>query len=136
MEDLYARNRGGKAVFNLPESARVLPACPVPGDDALVCAVNTEGRLLVFPVADLPQMERGRGNLVFGVPGKKARSGEELMVAAMVVAAGGKLVVCSGDRRMTLAQKDLADYRGERGQRGAMLPRGWRKVERLEVEAG
>ena len=88
LEDLYARNRGGKSVFNLPESARVLPASPVGADDALVCAVNSEGRLLAFPVADLPQMERGRGNLIFGVPGRKARSGEELMVAAVVAGRG------------------------------------------------
>ncbi|MFO1377712.1 MAG: DNA topoisomerase IV subunit A [Steroidobacteraceae bacterium] len=136
LEDLQARNRGGKSVFNLPEAARVLPASPVPADDALVCAVNSEGRLLVFPVADLPQMERGRGNLIFGVPGKKARSGEELMVAAAVVGAAQKLIVCSGERRMTLAVRDLGEYRGERGQRGGLLPRGWRKVDRLEVEAG
>jgi topoisomerase-4 subunit A len=112
LEDLYARNRGGKSVFNLPESARVLPASPVTGNEALVCAVNSEGRLLVFPAGDLPQMERGRGNLIFGVPGRKAKSGEEL----------------------TLLTRELADYRGERGQRGALLPRGWRKVDRLEVE--
>ena len=35
---------------------------------------------------------------------------------------------------MTLSWKDLAEYRGERGQRGAVLPRGWRKVDRLSVE--
>ena len=133
LEDLCARNRGGKSVFNLPETARVLPASPVVGDDALVCAVNSEGRLLAFPVADLPRMERGRGNLIFGVPGRKARSGEELMVAAIVVGASQKLVVCGGERRMTLVPRELADYRGERGQRGALLPRGWRKVDRLEV---
>jgi topoisomerase-4 subunit A len=134
LEDLFARNRGGKAVFNLPENARVLPASPVAADDALVCAVNSEGRLLAFPVVDLPQMERGRGNLIFGVPGRRAKSGEELMIAAVVVAPAQKLIVTSGERRMTLAARDLADYRGERGQRGALLPRGWRKVDRLEVE--
>ncbi len=133
LEDLYARNRGGKSVFNLPETARVLPASAVAGDDALVCAVNSEGRLLAFPAADLPQMERGRGNLIFGVPGRKAKCGEELMIAAVVVGASQKLIVCGGERRMTLALRELADYRGERGQRGALLPRGWRKVDRLEV---
>ncbi len=135
LENLYARNRAGKAVFNLPAGAQVLPAAALPAaSEALVCAVNTEGRLLAFPVADLPEMEKGRGNLVFGVPGRKAKSREELMTAVAVVGEGGKLIVTSGERRMTLAWKDLADYRGERGQRGALLPRGWRKVDRLEVE--
>jgi topoisomerase-4 subunit A len=34
---------------------------------------------------------------------------------------------------MTLAWSDLKDYRGERAQRGAVLPRGWRGVTRLEL---
>jgi topoisomerase-4 subunit A len=136
LESLYARNRAGKAVFNLPENARMLPSCPVPeGAGAVVCAINSEGRLLAFPAADLPEMEKGRGNLIFGIPGKKARAREELMLAVAVVAEGGKLAVLCGDRRMTLSWKDLDAYRGERGQRGAMLPRGWRKVDRLETEA-
>ena len=135
LEALYSRNKAGKAVFNLPENARVLAAAPVPADaGALVVSVNSEGRLLAFPAGDLPDMDKGRGNLIFGVPGKKSRAGEELMVAATVVAPEQSVVVWCGDRKMTLAWKDLSDYRGERSQRGALLPRGWRKVDRLSVE--
>ena len=135
LEALFARNRAGKAVFNLPEAAQVLPACPLPAEGAaLVCAASSEGRLLVFPAADVPEMDKGRGNLLFGIPGKKARSREELMAAVAVVPEGGKLAVWCGERRMTLSAKDLEAYRGERGQRGALLPRGWRKVERMETE--
>ena len=135
LESLLARNRAGKAVFNLPAHARMLPASPVPaGAGALACAVNSEGRLLAFPVAELPEMEKGRGNLLFGIPGKKARARDELMIAVAVVAEGGKLAVHCGDRKMTLSWKDLEHYVGERGQRGAVLPRGWRKVDRLEAE--
>jgi topoisomerase-4 subunit A len=136
LESLYARNRAGKAVFNLPESAKVLPAVAVPKDgDALVCAVNSDGRLLAFPQGELPEMEKGRGNLLFGIPGKKARARQELMVAVAVVGEGGKLLVFCGERKMTLSGKDLDAYRGQRGQRGALLPRGWRKVDRIETEA-
>jgi topoisomerase-4 subunit A len=136
LESLYARNRAGKAVFNLPESAKVLPAVAMPKDgDALVCAVNSDGRLLAFPQGELPEMEKGRGNLLFGIPGKKARARQELMVAVAVVGEGGKLLVFCGERKMTLSGKDLDAYRGQRGQRGALLPRGWRKVDRIETEA-
>jgi topoisomerase-4 subunit A len=135
LEALYSRNKAGKAVFNLPENAKVLAAAPVPADvGALVVSVNSEGRLLAFPATDLPEMDKGRGNLIFGVPGKKSRAGQELMVAAIVIAPEQGVVVWCGDRKMTLAWKDLPDYRGERSQRGALLPRGWRKVDRLSVE--
>ncbi|MGA0099454.1 MAG: DNA topoisomerase IV subunit A, partial [Steroidobacteraceae bacterium] len=135
LESLQGRNRAGKAIFNLPQGAEPLGASPVPGDDALVCAVSSEGRLLAFPIGELPEMDKGRGDLIFGIPGRKARSREELMVDVAVVPPGGRLLVHCGERRMTLAGKELGAYLGARGQRGALLPRGWRKVDRLEIEA-
>jgi len=135
LESLTGRNRAGKLVFRLPENAKVLPAAPVAEvGGALVASVNNDGRMLAFPVTELPEMEKGRGNLIFGVPGKKARSGEELMVGAVVVAPGQSVAVHCGERKMMLSWKDLQHYLGSRGQRGAVLPRGWRKVDRLNVE--
>jgi topoisomerase-4 subunit A len=135
LESLTGRNRAGKLVFKLPENAKVLPAAPVPPvEGVLVVAVNSDGRMLAFPVSDLPEMEKGRGNLIFGIPGKKSRTGEELMVAATVIAPEQSLAVHCGDRKMTLSLKELQHYAGSRGQRGSVLPRGWRKVDRLSVE--
>jgi topoisomerase-4 subunit A len=135
LSQLHSRNRAGKAIFNLTDGAQVLPMVPVPAADALVAAVNTEGRLLVFPVSELPEMPRGKGNKLFGIPTKKAEAREELLVAVAVVPAGGKLMVWCGDRPMTLSARDLDDYRGERAQRGAMLSRNYRKVDRIEALA-
>ena len=135
LEALIGRNRAGKTVFRLPENAKVLPASPVPAAaEALVAAVNSDGRLLAFPVADLPEMEKGRGNLIFGIPGKKSRTGEELMVAAIVIAPDQSLVVHCDERKMTLSWKELQEHVGARGQRGAVLSRNYRKVTRLSVE--
>jgi topoisomerase-4 subunit A len=131
--ELASRNRGGKAVVNVSEGALVLPPVPVPGEGALVAAVQGEGRLLVFPASEVPELPRGKGNKLFGIPGKRAEDRSELMVAVAVVPAGGALRIWSGERQMTLSASDLKDYRGERAQRGLMLPRGWRKVERVEA---
>jgi len=133
LAELNSRNRAGKAVINVGSGAQVLPPVPVPDAGAWVAAVNSEGRLLVFPVAEVPELPRGKGNKLFGIPGKKAEARSELMTAVMVVAEGQALRVYSGDRQMTLSAADLRHYRGERAQRGALLPRGWRKVERLEA---
>jgi topoisomerase-4 subunit A len=135
LEALAGRNRAGKTVFRLPENAKVLPASPVPETaGSLVAAVNSDGRLLAFPVGELPEMDKGRGNLIFGIPGRKSRSGEELMVATTVVAPARSLVVHCDDRKMTLSWKDLQEHLGARGQRGALLSRNYRKVTRLTVE--
>jgi topoisomerase-4 subunit A len=136
LEELHSRNRSGKAALRVPEGASVLVPFLVAGDfpgAARVAAVSSEGRLLVFPAADLPELARGKGNKIFAIPTARFRSGEERLVAVAVLADGAALLLTGGQRTMTLAPGDLKDYVGKRGQRGALLPRGWRKVERLDV---
>jgi topoisomerase-4 subunit A len=133
LEDLHARQRAGKAVLNLTDNARVLCPVPLAGEDALIAAVNSEGRLLVFAASELPEMARGKGNKIFGIPTKKAESREELLVALATLREGQKLLVRCGDRPMTLSWKDLDPHRGARAQRGAFLSRNYRKVDGLEV---
>jgi topoisomerase-4 subunit A len=132
--ELHSRNRAGKASLKVPEGSRVIAPAMVPAAaEALLAAVNSDGRLLVFPVGDLPELPRGKGNKIFGIPSRKAASGEESLIAIAAVAPGQSLRVLAGERHMGISYKDLGDYRGERGQRGAVLPRGWRKVDGLEV---
>ena len=82
----------------------------------------------------MPELPRGKGNKLFGIPTKKAIEREEVLVGVAVVAPGQKLVVWCGERPMSLSYAQLAEYRGERAQRGALLSRNYRKVERLEVQ--
>src|SRR5262245_7867389 len=133
--ELHSRNKAGKAVLKVPEGSGVLAPSAVPASEqALLCAVSTDGKLLVFPVKDLPELPRGKGNKIFGLSSKKVESREEYLAAIAVVSPEQNLIVRSGERKMTLKFAELKDYRGERAQRGAVLPRGWRKVERLDVE--
>jgi topoisomerase-4 subunit A len=136
LKEMHGRNRAGKGVLRVPEGAGVLPAAPVPATgEPQVAVVSSEGRLLVFPVSDVPELPRGKGNKLFGISGKKAASREEFLTGLAVVTAEQRLVIVSGERRMTLNATELKDYRGQRAQRGGLLPRGWRKVDRLEVES-
>ena len=136
LAELASRNRSGKHVLKAAGSAAVLRPCPVPAvEDALVAVVSSGGRLLCFPVAELPELARGRGNKLLGVDAKKFKSGEEAMVAAVVLPPGAALRVICGQRTMTLKARDLEAYLGERSRRGALLPRGWRKVDDLAVDA-
>ncbi len=135
LEELYASKRAGKLVLNVPDGATALIPAYVPEHDkALICAVNNDGKLLVFPVKDLPELAKGKGNKIFGIDSKRFDTREEFMVGITVVAPEQSLLIWSGERKMTLKYADLKEYRGERAQRGGVLPRGWRKVERIEVE--
>ena len=109
-----------------------MPA-PVPaGAECLIAAVSSIGRLLLFEMDELPELAKGKGNKLINIPGRKYSSGEEKMEAVAVVPEDGDLLVFSGTRKMTLKWSDLDDYYGDRALRGSLLPKGWRKVQRLE----
>jgi topoisomerase IV subunit A len=133
-KDLVTDRRAGKTVLNVPEGAQVLPPALVPGPDALVAAVSNEGKLLVFPVADVPEMPRGKGNKLYDISAKKLADREEFVAGITVVPKGGALLLWTGDQYKTLEWADLKEYRGQRAQRGSVLRRGWpRKIDRLEA---
>jgi topoisomerase-4 subunit A len=132
-ENLTGRNKAGKAMLSLTPNAKVLQPATVPGATGeRVVAVTTAGHLLAFPLTELPELDKGKGNKLIDIP--KAKLGTERVVAVAVVAPGATLSVKSGSRTMTLSFKDLDAYVGARATRGGLLPRGWQKVDGLSVE--
>lgn len=134
IEDMYSKNKAGKAMLTLPKGARVLSAIEFDNIDASwLVAITNEGRMLVFPVADLPQLSRGKGNKIIGIPSARAQSREELVVSLNVTNENQILNVYSGKRHLSMKFKDLEHYVGERGRRGNKLPRGFQSVSHAEV---
>ncbi|HEY1140397.1 MAG TPA: DNA gyrase C-terminal beta-propeller domain-containing protein, partial [Lysobacter sp.] len=132
-ENLTGRNKAGKAMLSLTPGAKVVQPAPVGDvDHDRIAVVTNVGHLLAFPVGELPELDKGKGNKLIDIP--KAKLGTERVVAVAVVAPGGTLVVKSGTRTMSLSFKDLDAYLGARATRGGLLPRGWQKVEGLGVE--
>jgi topoisomerase-4 subunit A len=134
--DLQSKNKAGKSALTLPKGGKVLqPSRIVSVDGAWVAAVSNEGRMLMFPLADLPQMARGKGNKIIGIPTARVQSRDEFMVAVQVVNEKDVLVVNAGKRHHKIKFSDLEHYQGERGRRGNKLPRGFQKVDSMEIES-
>ncbi|UTA53709.1 DNA topoisomerase IV subunit A [Lysobacter soli] len=132
-ENLTGRNKAGKAMLSLTPGAKVVQPAPVSSvEQDRIAVVTNVGHLLAFPVGELPELDKGKGNKLIDIP--KAKLGTERVVAVAVIAPGGTLVVKSGARTMSLSFKDLDTYLGARATRGGLLPRGWQKVEGLGVE--
>ena len=134
LKAMFAKNKSGKALLSLPKGGRVLS--PVPVIDAStdrVAAITNEGRMLVFPVKDLPELARGKGNKIIGIPPKRVAAREEFVVALAVIPQGQNLTAHAGKRYIVLKPSDLDNYQGERGRRGNKLPRGFQRVDRVEV---
>nr|WP_245953001.1 DNA topoisomerase IV subunit A [Paraperlucidibaca baekdonensis] len=131
LADMEAGNRNGKALLTLPAGSEVVAPVLLKGSDKDQLAVlSTGGRLLVFPIADLPRLAKGKGNKLMNL---SASEGEKI-VQVLPIAEGQKLTVIAGARHVTLNDKDLGHYVGERGRRGQKLPRGFQKVDGLRVE--
>ena len=132
---LMAKNKAGKSVLNLPPGAQVLSPAFIPaGDNLLVASVSSEGRLLVFPLSDLPELARGKGNKIISIPSARVKTREEMMTAVAVLTPESKLVLHAGKRHLSLKLQELDHYRGERGRRGSKLPRGLQNVDFLVAE--
>lgn len=133
--DLQSRNKAGKAVVKLPSGGKLLPPQPVTDyENDRVVAVTNEGRLLLFPIKDLPQMGRGKGNKIISIPSARVATREEFVVAVTVLTPEQNLTLYSGKRHITLKKSDLDHYQGERGRRGNKLPRGFQRVDSIAAE--
>ena len=123
-EDLIARNKAGKALISLPENAKVMEPKTLANATALVVAMTSAGRMLIFPAKDLPALSKGKGNKIVTIPAENAKERSELLVKLLLISDQASLEFHSGKRKIVLKPEDLQKFRAERGRKGSTLPRG------------
>ena len=134
VSQLLSKTRQGKAVLTLTNQARVLsPVCFDDKDSQLLAIASTDGRLLICPLNQLPELAKGKGNKLINIPAEKAEQREELVVAMAVLGPEQSLVITAGKRKMTLKPEDWQFYQSDRGRRGHRLPRGLQQVASIEA---
>jgi topoisomerase-4 subunit A len=137
LAELFVRNRKGKSVLKVPENARVLPAQPIADPAALAVFVNNDGEVLALPTAQIEEMSSGKGQNLYGIPGKKSVDRDEFLVAMAVVGPGEELTVFSGaSAPMKLKYDALKQFQDRKGQRRQRFSRAYKQVDRLEVAPG
>jgi topoisomerase-4 subunit A len=111
----------------------VLAPAPIAHADDLLAVVTLQGRLLIFPAQELPELAKGKGNKLIQIPSGDLVSGKDKVVAVVALAATDELKILSGKRHLTLKAIDIQQYTGNRANRGTALPRGFQKVDGLEA---
>ncbi|WP_036772624.1 DNA topoisomerase IV subunit A [Photorhabdus australis] len=130
--DLVAKNRAGKALITLPENANVMTPLEINNEqDDMLLAITSTGRMLMFPVADLPQLSKGKGNKIISVQGA---SGDDLLSWLFILPPQSSITLHCGKRKLTLRPEDLQKFRAERGRKGTSLPRGLQRIERVQID--
>ena len=133
--DLQTKNSKGKAAINPPQGAKALaPRLIADAEKDYLAAVSNIGNLLIFPVKELPQLSKGKGNKIVSIPSNKVLTREEFVVDIIVLNDKQNLLVLGDSKPFTLKPTDWQNFIGERGRRGSKLPRGCRRVEKLGVE--
>lgn len=133
--DLLSKNRSGKALVNLPENAEIMaPQAVNDLEIDEILAITNQGRMLLFPIKDLPQLGKGKGNKIINIPAAKAKAREEVVSHLMALPKGVTITLYAGKRKLGLKPADLDNYRGERGRRGGLLPRGLQRVTRIDLD--
>lgn len=132
LKELLSKNKAGKLLITLPDGAKVLKPALVNNESDLLAVVTLQGRLLIFPVADLPALVRGKGNKLIQIPPTDLADGKDYVVAVLAIAENNPLKVVSGKRFLTLKAADIEHYTGSRAKRGMALPRGFQRVDGLE----
>lgn len=134
-KDMITKNKAGKAFISLPTAAKVMHPSTINDVETDWClCISNQGRMLLFPLRDLPVLGKGKGNKLINIPSAKAKIREEYMTQLAVVPDGAAVRIFAGKRGMLLNAKDLSHYYGERGRRGNKLPRGLQRVDSVEIE--
>ena len=132
--NLHSRMKAGKAVLSVPSGAK--PVMPMAFDpqasNTIICATS-DGYLLVFPLEDVPELSKGKGNKLINIPPKRLKAGEEFMVGLTVMAEKQEILVWAGQRYLRMGSKDIEHFRGDRAHRGRKLPRGFQRVTKIEL---
>jgi len=123
--DLASKTRQGKDFMDVPEGAKALPPFVLKElpNKALVAALSSDSRLLVFPVDELPTRPNGGvGVQIMALPDKVALAGVAVTDGSSLTVAGFKRTRKTAE----LGRKDLAEYLGKRAQRGRVCDVGFR----------
>ena len=133
-EDMLTRNKNGKALVSIPSGASLNPVAAIGDIDSdNIVSITSEGYMGLLDIKSIPQLSKGKGNKIQGIPPKRIKAGEESVSFIACLSATQKLVVHCGKKYKTMSLRELEEYRIERGKRGRKLPRGYQNVTAIEV---
>ncbi len=116
-DEVIAHTRTGRQVLNVKAGIKALTCTPVAGDH--IACVGLNRKVLIFPLAELPEMGRGKGVRLQKYGDK---DGELSDIKTFILAEGLSWLDPAGRTR---TEVELGDWMGKRAAAGRMAPRGF-----------
>lgn len=123
-EELFSKNKTGKQVLKADHGV-VAPIVVPTIAHAWLFVTTVAGKALAFPLKELPEMAKGRGNKIIQVDKSEIASGKEGVASMIVLGEKATLVLKANGKEKVLKPSDWKEYAGTRGIRGKSLPKGF-----------
>ncbi|MBA3661407.1 MAG: DNA topoisomerase IV subunit A [Gammaproteobacteria bacterium] len=134
LNELYGKNRAGKAALSLPKFSKPLtPRLVKSREKDFVAVLSNTGHLLIFSLQELPELSKGKGNKMMSISSAKLERGEEFVLDLAILSPKENLLIVGGAKPFVLKPSDWQYYVGERSRRGNLLPRGCRRATGLST---
>ena len=133
LKELLSKNKAGKAALGVTENAFALPPISVTGPEDQLVVITLQGRMLVFPILELPELTKGKGNKIIQIPPLDLSTGADKVQFLLSLLPGQALKIQAGKRSLTLKPTDIALYTATRAKRGLPLPKGFQQIDTLAV---
>ncbi|MGA9260921.1 MAG: DNA topoisomerase IV subunit A [Desulfobacterales bacterium] len=132
--NMVTKNTKGKAMLTVPKDCEPLPPAYVNNYETdYLAAITTEGRMLVIPIKVLPELPKGKGNKIIHIPPARSKKREEYVKLLEIIPESATIKIHAGKQSVRFTPAIISSFVGERGRRGKKLPRGYRKVDRIEI---
>ncbi|KWQ04289.1 DNA topoisomerase IV subunit A [Acinetobacter harbinensis] len=119
--------KAGKAFLTLSDTAKALPLQSI-AEHTHLALLSTAGRLLLLDLAELPILNKGKGNKLIQLEGQE-------QILSMTLCGLNEIVqVVAGQQQLKLKGDDLQKYIGKRASKGQLLPRGYQKANKLFIQ--
>ena len=135
--NLKSKTKSGKHVITLSNQAKAIRLAMVEDiESQFVAVVTNRARLLIFPVSELPQLSKGKGNKLIQITTKDFIAGEEFVVGICTIKDNQKLRVQygkNGKKHKNYSFEDLINFVSHRARKGLILPGVFNKADSIEV---
>jgi topoisomerase-4 subunit A len=119
--------KAGKGFLTLSDQATVLPLLPIQ-QATHVAILSSAGRLLIVDLAELPVLNKGKGNKLIQLDDK------DQIISMTMLTLDEIIQIAAGQQQLKLKGEDLQKYLGKRATKGQLLPRGYQKANRLLIQ--
>ncbi|WMY96537.1 MAG: DNA topoisomerase IV subunit A [Arsenophonus sp.] len=133
--DLITKHKKGKNVIKLTKNAKLLSPLPINNKQLDLLAITKMGKMLIFPVNELPLLSKGRGYRIINITHKEEITRNDLLVWVSFLSPNSSITFVFNKKKIIFKKKDLDKYRSERGQRGFLLPNKFKNIKNVEVNS-